>query len=64
MVGTTEGGGADAKVLFPNWYLICQYRKPGANWGGRHRQDFWVPGGKGRCREGERSFCHALEGEE
>jgi hypothetical protein len=32
--------------------------------GGRYRWDFQVPGGKGRCKEGEKFFCHALEEEE
>ena len=32
---------------------------------GRYRQDFWVPGGKGRHKEGERVFfCYGLEEEE
>jgi hypothetical protein len=29
--GKTVGGSADIKVLFPNWFLICQKRKPWAN---------------------------------
>jgi hypothetical protein len=29
---------------------------------GGYRWDLWVPGGKGRWKEGERLFCHAVEG--
>lgn len=28
---------------------------------GRYRWDLWVPGGKGRSREGKGLFCHSLE---
>ena len=52
------------KVLFPNWFLNCQYRRGGQLFGRRYRWDFWVPGGKGRGKEGEGSFCYALEEEE
>jgi hypothetical protein len=50
-------GGSDAKVLFPNWFLV---NKEGWDQllGRRYRLGFWVPGKE------RKPFCHALEEEE
>ena len=53
-----EGDSDSAKVPFPSWFLICQLRQLGNQLlGGRYRQDFWVPGGKGDSRKKERFVC-------
>ena len=48
------GGDADSKVWFPNWFLIWSIKKARSQLlGRRYRWDFWVPGEKGRCKEGK-----------
>jgi hypothetical protein len=32
--------------------------------GRRYRRDFWVPGERGGCKEGERKIHHAMERKE
>lgn len=61
----SEGSGSAAKVLLPKLVLDLSVKKArGQLLGGRYKQDFWVPGEKGRCKEGERgAFCYALEEE-
>ena len=49
-------------ISFPQLALYLSVKKAGGQLLGRgYRWDFWVPGGKGRCKEGEGLFCHALE---
>ena len=56
-----EGGVADTKVWFPNWFLILSIKKAWRQLlDGRYRWDLWVPIGKGRCREREELFGQAL----
>ena len=58
---SSEGGGSDAKVLFSQLVLDLSVKKAkGQLLGGRYRWDFQVPGGKGRCQEGEGDYFSAL----
>lgn len=59
------GGGADTKVLFPDWFVILSIEEAGSQLlGRRYRWDFRVPGGKGGCREREGAFlsCPGVKG--
>ena len=60
-----EGGVADTKVWFPNWFLILSVKKAWRQLlDGRDRSDFWVPGEKKRDIGKEQGlFSQALEGE-
>ena len=68
------GSGSDARIrnlpvnaegLVPQLALDLSIKKARGQLLSRgYKWDFWVPGGKGRGKEGEGSFCYALEEEE